>query len=113
MFNNYQLMIKARNIIRNPARWTKGTFKKKNWDGSFAVCAIGACQEVSNQYSPLGHRFGMENRLTHYLRRALPDGATSVVDFNDTRSRKHKEIVAWFQRAVRLAAKASKLDVTC
>jgi hypothetical protein len=106
--NTYQAMIKARNLIRRPMGWTKMASKRKRPNGVTAYCASGACFEAAQATGV------PTSTLMDFLREAIPSGKTrDVIQFNDYHVGTQKRAIAWFQRAVRKAAKANGLQVQC
>lgn len=108
--NDYQLLIKARNLIRKPNGWTKGASKRIRPDGTVAYCASGACMEVTKNSDKANYL------MRKYLERAAKidtysDGYVSTIGYNDNYVGSQKRAIAWFQRAIRLAAKELKLGV--
>lgn len=107
--NTYQAMIKARNFIRKPKGWTRGAFQRKRPTGTLAYCAIGAIRQATPG------NYELEGTLAGYLEAAMPREYQhmTVMTFNDQVVRTQKRAIAWFQRAVRKAAKAEGLSVQC
>lgn len=110
--NDYQLMIKARNLVRRKNGWVRGKNKCEIRPGFFAYCARGAVFKVARSEK-------QRIKLFSYLKQAMPPqqhGITYYIDtityYNDTVLGAQKDVVAWFQRAIRKAAKAEGLSVT-
>lgn len=116
--NDYQLMIRARNLVRRKDGHIKGTNKCHLGNGRYAFCARGAVFEVTQSEK-------IRSRMLNYLAKTIPSAErgyydnlgygtiSMVVSHNDVPNRTKNEILAWFQRAIRKAAKASGVQVTC
>lgn len=91
----------ARDRIKDPANWIQGTYARtynggiinERLPGACKFCSVGAlssCQPTSSMPED-------------FLRRSLPAPYRSIVTYNDSRGRKHSEIMALFERAITLA----------
>lgn len=99
------ILKRARRILTPRRAWTKFTFAR-NRDrlqvdgacapGAVSWCAIGACQRADDC-----ERSAAYDRATSALASAIPrnyrDGNYS---YNDEPGRRHREILAWFDRAI-------------
>ena len=98
--NDYQLLIRARNLIRKG--WTRGSYVRHNPQGEAFYCAVGALRQVGAD----------KGRIHKYLFDAT-GVETSILYYNDHYCDSQNAAVAWFQRAIRLAAKKEGLKVRC
>lgn len=99
----------ARNILRAKKRWAQGYFAfnaKREREASespdaVCFCAYGALlRVVDNPYS------AEYSAAVGFLARAT--GERNLVTFNDAPERKHSEVVAAFNAAIKLAVAAEK-----
>lgn len=103
----------ARKLITPRKAWTQGYYahgasgRRVDLDGPRAVCwcSQGAVWKAARDlHLPGGGSFAAEQCLIA----TLPAGENWIVGFNDNKKRKHSEVLAWFDRAIKLAiAKAS------
>lgn len=95
----------ARDLISQPEKWTKGAMVRGGFGTSTQYCAVGAIRRVSfhgeSEWMPTF------SDAYYYLRRALPDWyrsrRQSVEEYNDAKLRKHKDIMALYDKAIELA----------
>jgi hypothetical protein len=93
-----QNLLDARARIANG--WCKGVFLTRFSGGvHVSYCALGA----------IGYTSGCSRNTKEeaWLTTALPVGASSVPDYNDSLKTTHADILALFDRAIELAAAAS------
>lgn len=97
----------AADLLEKPGAWIQGDFARDaNGDGlamgydpkATCWCAVGALEKALGPSA--------EKDIAHYweaLEIALPDGFSSVPDWNDTKGRTQAEIVATLREAAGLA----------
>ena len=98
------ILLAARSLISEPARWTQGTSARdvhgrSDTPGSpdaVCWCASGALQAVTKLC-----RDALYCAARSHLERALPD-ARPIAVFNDTEE--HETVIALFDRAIAYAA---------
>lgn len=83
-------LIKAKALIADPEKWTKGAFEFRG-----CYCALGALGMVER-----GTPAGYSITAMRSLRKALPPHYYSVPTFNDKPSTTHADIMALFDRAI-------------
>jgi hypothetical protein len=111
---DYELLMKARAIIEDPTKWTKGgLYAKRN--GKFCriqyaeqFCAVGALTMAVRQMgNPTAtSRTAMRLRAGKLLRSVVPSSYSNVEVFNDSPFTKHEMVLELFERA---AEKAKEL----
>jgi hypothetical protein len=90
-----EVLKKARELIADPTRWAQGDYERPGPCGT-RFCMLGAVYG----YTDVG------KEAANLLARAVgPGDRTEVVTFNDTAGRKHEEVLAAFDKAIKLAEK--------
>lgn len=94
-----EVLKKARELIADPTRWAQGDYERPGPCGT-RFCMLGAVYNVDG-YTDVG------KEAANLLAKALctPLRRTEVVTFNDTAGRKHEEVLAAFDKAIKLAEK--------
>jgi len=96
------LLEKARELISDPARWTKGAVARdlngepieEFSSDAVCFCSIGVVSSVANC-------LGLFNSTTHLLDRcAGKRGYPNILSFNDAPTTTHEDIVSLFQEAI-------------
>lgn len=97
--NDLRVLKAARKILAAKKRWTQGT-EARTPDGfttnardpnAVCFCAMGAMFKAADDLCLPTPRF-------YALKQASPDG--SIVSFNDRDTTTHKDVRAWFDRAI-------------
>lgn len=105
----------ARELLADEAKWTKGVMARRE-DGvqvsaedprATCFCAFGAISKVAPQ-APYATAFDIRCRADKALYAVLPEGFSSVEDFNDADETTHADVLALFDRAVRFVATGEK-----
>lgn len=102
--NTVEILRAARALIENPANWTKEHLARDLDDSSVlpssgdAVCwcAAGAVMRAASDDAGPAYTLARDE-LIH----ALPEGHTSLVNFNDDSG--HADVLALFDRAIAIA----------
>lgn len=98
---------KARELISDPKRWTKGDYARTNtglgvWHDSREArcwCAIGALRLVADEYE-------CRSLALSYLK--MGTGGVFIDIFNDAPERSHGEVLGAFNNAIALAEAAGQ-----
>lgn len=103
------ILIKARELISDPERWTQGAYAKDSsgrevYDSDAAVCwcGIGALRRVA------GYDYLSRSKAIDFLHKTAREaGFDYFQDFNDSST--HAEVLAAFDRAIEAARNAEVL----
>ena len=95
-------LIAARKRIERPENWGKGMRGSGYGSRSFdTCCAAEAIEDLKCGYS-------VRYAAINYLKQAIrAKHLTTVVNWNDAKSRTHKQVLAAFDRAIELAGTAN------
>lgn len=101
-----EILVKARELISDPARWTQGV-AAKNARGEVTAavdgdavcwCSYGAIRNVVGWHD---NRNNLIFRAECHLNHAAD---TSYISFNDRQGRTHAEVLAMFDKAIEAAS---------
>lgn len=99
-----EILTQARDLISDPARWTRGVYARdaegretaSRSESAVCWCVHGAIRKVTGSvYDTL-----FSGR---YAQAALPEGYSEVHEFNDDPKTTHSDVLALFDRAIKLA----------
>lgn len=101
------VLTKARALIARPRGWVKHDFQQERKDGLIAYCAMGANTQARIE---LAAPFGSEKRANDRLRKAIRDYTgdptfLSVAEFNDLPKTSRRDVLAIFDRAIKMGAR--------
>lgn len=100
-----------RNLLADPKSWTQGASARNKWGGvelSFSPSAVCWC--LIGASARIDGRLFSDMRSIDAMIRALPDGFSDVVAFNDAETTTHADVLAVIDRAIALAKEEAAND---
>ncbi len=89
------ILIKARGLILDPARWTQGVFTRQRDDGGLRRCALGALVDSATGEEERAYKCAYKTLCAY-------TSGNSLAEFNDTHT--HVEVIALFDKCIAACA---------
>lgn len=103
----HAILVRAREILADPARWTRGEAARtktgiataSSSEHATCFCTIGAMERARHE---LGKRSGEVDRAMQAFRDAIPPGRPRILisTFNDDPKTKHEDILTVLDTAI-------------